>query len=340
MHRMLQMLTCVAFATVMMPFGAGAEDLLTCGWTEVRAYRVEGTNATVLWSWGATNANLPEEFKPLFNTTDECKPCPGGKLLVTSSGGDTADGAVALVQPGTSNVFFYAHAPNGHSAELLPSNRVAVALSYKTNGNRLVVFDLAEPDVEKVSVPLWGAHGVVWDEQRQLIWGLSDSFIAAFALQNWNTTNPSLVQVSWTGLLEGGGHDMYPVPNSPYMIVATETQCWLFHRDTRYFTKHPLIGDVATVKSTSVHPVTGRIAYIVADTVWWSETLRFALPSGTITLPGEHFYRARWTPAEVPALAITQTPTNTTKVSWRSKWTDYSLQENVGFSAAGWGTPA
>lgn len=291
--------------------------------------RIVDTNATTLWSWRATNSNLPDSLKGLFMTTSDCKPVAGGNVLITSSGGNTYSGAVALVNPLSSNVLFYAVATNAHSADLLPSNRVAVALSYQTNGNRLVIYDLATNDVELLSVPLWGAHGVVWDEPRQILWGLSDSFIAGYKLTNWSS-NPALVQVSWTGLLDGGGHDMYPVPDSPYLMVPTALHCWYFHRDTRYFTKHPILGDVPSIKGTCVHPISGRTVYVTADGPWWSEHLRFLSPSNTLDFPGDHLYKARWIPPEVPPqLSISHTGTNTMMISWPSTWTNYSLQQNT-----------
>lgn len=334
--------TVAAAALAMLLFASRAvhaDDLITCGFSEVRAMRIVETNVTTLWSWNATNSNLPASLKGLFATTSDCKPCPDGKVLITSSGGNTYSGAVALVDPATSNALFYAVATNAHSAELLPSNRVVVALSYQTNGNRLVVFDLATNDVELFSVPLWGAHGVVWDEQRQILWGLSDSFIAGYKLTNWNS-NPQFVQVSWTGLLDGGGHDMYPVPNSPYLLVTTALHCWYFHRDTRYFTKHPVLGDVPSIKGASVHPVSGRTVYVTADGPWWSEYLRFLSPSNTLNFPGDHFYKARWIPpVMLPQLLISPTATNTMRVHWPSTWASYVLEQKASYATTNWIAP-
>lgn len=341
MHRRTRT-TLVGIASAMLLFAALpalAAEMLTCGWDEVRALRLVGTNVSTVWTWKATNSNLPESFKLRFSTTSECKPCPGGKVLITSSGGGALGGAVALVDRLASNVLFYAVATNAHSAELLPSNRVVVALSYGTNGNRLAVFDLATPDVELFSVPLWGAHGVVWDEPRQTLWGLSDSFIAGYKLTNWNS-NPDLLQVSWTGLLDGGGHDLYPVPDSPHLIVTTALHCWLFDRDTRYFTKHPLLGDTTDVKGVSVEATSGRIVYVQADGPWWSEHLRFLAPSNTLDFPGDHLYKARWIPPEVPPqLSILRTSTNTAVILWPAISTEFNLQQNTSPGTTNWSAP-
>lgn len=306
--------------------------------------RVGETNVTTLWTWTPTNSNLPEWCKPLFSTTSDCKPGPGGKVLVTSSGGDSLNGAVALVDPATTAVLFYARAADAHSADLLPLNRVAVALSYQTNGNRLAVFDLAQSDVELCSVSLPGAHGVVWDEQRQVLWALGDSQLREYQLQDWATL-PRLRLVSTTQLPEIVGHDLSPVPNSSEMGITTDQHCWLFNRDTRTIRKDPILGDVGRVKSIDVHPTTGQIVYVRADTSWWSERLRFVLPERILPIPGAHFYKARWIPPEyngqstlsvVPKLSIFGTSSNTAVVQWPSTSTGFILQHNLNPESTNW----
>jgi hypothetical protein len=291
------------FAQTPVTPAASSQDLITCGWDEVSAIRIEGSNVTTLWTWKAVNSNLPERCKPLFSTTDECKPYADGKVLVTSSGGYSLDGAVALIFPNaptSSNVVFYTRAPNAHSADLLPGNRVAVAMSYHPNGNRLAVFDLDQSDVELLSVPLHGAHGVVWDEKRQVLWGLADTYIRRYQLRDWNG-NPQLSLISTTPLPEIGGHDMYPVANTPELTVSTGNHCWLFNRDTLTFVKHPLLGDITNVKGIDTHPLTGRIVYVRGHINWWSDTLRFVSPELNQQFPGARFYKARWIR---PTLAI------------------------------------
>jgi hypothetical protein len=235
-------------------------------------------------------------------------------------------------------VLFYAHVPNAHSAELLPANRVAVALSYHTNGNRLAVFNLAEPNVELFSVALWGAHGVVWDEKRGVLWALADTYIREYQLQDWDS-HPQLRQVSTTPLPDIGGHDMYPIPGSSDMTVTTDPHCWLFNRDTRLLSRHPLLGDTGAVKCISVHPTTGQIAYVQADTQWWSERIHFLAPENTLYFPGAHFYKARWILPDTVSLSIFRTSTNTAVICWPSNSIGFSLQQNTNLVTTNWATP-
>jgi hypothetical protein len=48
------------------------------------------------------------------------------------------------------------------------------------------------------------------------------------------------------------------------------------------------------MKSVSVHPATGQTAFVQATESWWSDTLGLLTPAGTIQLPGERLYKARW----------------------------------------------
>lgn len=315
---------CVGLACQLLA-GARGQDLFTCGWDEVRALRIVGTNITVLWKWTASNSNLPEWTWPLFATTDDCKPYGDGRVVITSSGGDSMNGGVAVVQVQTTQAVFYARAANAHSADLLPRDRIAVALSYQTNGNRLVVFDLSQPDTELFRTELRGGHGVVWDDQRQLLWALADYEIRAYLLVNWDTSNPQLQLVSRYALPGIGGHDMYPVPHSAELVVTTGSNCWLFDRDTRTFQKHPLLGDISSVKGVSVHPVTGQIVYVRGETQWWSDRLYFLEPAKVITLPGQRLYKARW--IQPPQLTIEHAHgSNAVVLQWPLQSLGFELQ--------------
>ena len=46
----------------------------------------------------------------------------------------------------TKKSLFYAHVPNAHSAEYLPKDRIAVALSTHSAGNSLELYELNKPE--------------------------------------------------------------------------------------------------------------------------------------------------------------------------------------------------
>jgi len=272
-------------------------ELILCGWDEVFILDMDQLQDGVpqkTWGWRADDrSELPEHMRPKFKTTDECKPFADGKKLLISSSSD----GVAVVDRESGAVSFYATAPNAHSAEILPGNRVAVAASHKDDakGDRLIIFDLDTPEKELCSYELIWGHGGVWDEERQLLWALAAREIKVFELEAWDTEKPSLAQKTIIELPEGGGHDLYPIPGTSLLSVTTGRHCWLFDRDKRNFKLHPDLADERGIKSLSVNPSTGQLAFVRGeDGHWWSEQIYFLHPEHVIRFPGEHLYKVGW----------------------------------------------
>ena len=274
-------------------------ELVICGWDEVFIIDISGQakNSPVkLWSWKAQDSpELPEHVRGLFGTTDECKPVENGrKILITSSGG-----GIALIERESKKALFYAVAGNAHSAEILPGGRVVVAASNAPDGNRLILYDLDKPEQELFSDELPWGHGVIWDNQRQLLWALAGNNIQVYRLKDWPTEQPKLERISTIELPESGGHDLYPVPGTNKLFVTTSNYVWLFDRDKKTFQEYQDIDDSLNVKSICINPVTSRLAYVRADTgQWWSQKIRFLNPEAVLFIPGEHFYKARWLTAQ------------------------------------------
>jgi hypothetical protein len=256
-----------------------AQELILCGWDTISILSiVDGRPASEpAFRWTAPG-------NPEFRTTDECKPLPHGRILVTSSGN-----GVALLDRASSQATLFAPVPNAHSAELLPGNRIVVAASTHKNGNRLVVFDPANPLHPLSSTELESAHGVVWDPQRNRLWALGLTALRAY---RWN--DPTLALDSEFPLPTRGGHDLVAIDNSPHLALTTEFGVYLFHRDDRKFSPHPDLPDAHDVKSLSIQPRTGQLVYVQADSPnWWSSTLRFLHPAQSVTL-SQRLYKARW----------------------------------------------
>jgi hypothetical protein len=290
------LLTCV-FSTVIISTAAAQnnpDELIVCGSDEVFVLDmsiIEDGLPKKVWSWTAAGrTEIPATIRSQFNTIDECKPVnQGHRILITSSGG-----GVALVERNNGEVIFYASLPNAHSAELLPNNRLAVAVSGHSQGNRLVIYDLVSPNNELLSDSLPSGHGVVWDQKRQLLWALADKQLKVYKLIEWDSSTPSILLYKIYKLPEGGGHDLYPVPGSSSMTVTTKNHCWIFDRDNASFVLHPLLSEKRSVKSISISLISNQLVYIQADTSWWSENLRFLVPEKNIYYKNQHFYKARW----------------------------------------------
>lgn len=271
---------------------AGAE-LVLCGAEEVFIVSVNlDAEPRKVWSWRAADCpDIPESLRRAFRSTDDCKPIEGGRGILISS----SSGAVALVERETRRALFFAEVPNAHSIELLPGGRLAAAASVSDSpgGNRVVVFDLATRR-ETASDRLSSAHGLVWDEQRELLWALGNDELRAYRVMGQGGLTNLRVE-SQTKLPEGNGHDLVTQPGSSRLFLSTGKHCWWFDRDTRQLTPHDALAETAKVKSYSVHPVTGRVAYVQAEgTNWWAERVHFLKPPGVLHLPGQRLYKARW----------------------------------------------
>jgi hypothetical protein len=269
--------------------------LLACGAEQIvtLSLRFRGAAAEILErrNWEAkTSQGLPSAMVPLFATMDDCKPIDGGsKVLVTSSAG-----GVAIIDRSTGDTEFYATVPDAHSAEVLPGNRLVVVSS--NPDQRLVVFDRSTSGEELFSVPLASGHGAYWEETERTLWALGRRELHAYALTDWETSRPSIRLSGYVRELPSdNGHDLVSVPNSRVLIVTTVEQVLTFDPTTNEFAVYSGMGSERDVKSVSVHPTNGRVAFVKADPEeWWSQTIRFLDPPGQLTLPGDRFYKARW----------------------------------------------
>jgi hypothetical protein len=279
-----------------------AEPLLLCGAEEV--FLVETSAAAKgkiekSWSWNARQCDqLPEAVRRLFASTDDCKPTDGGRRILISA----SSSGCALVERPSGKVSWYAQVPNAHSLELLPGARIVVASSVSAKGNRLVLFDIARPDQSIWDTPLPSAHGVVWDDTRQVLWALGIEELRSYELKDWEGKTPSLAMKATYPLPDRNGHDLQPVPKSNDLVITAGRHVYLFDRDKHEFRLHPDLGDKEHVKSVNIHPITGQTAFMQAtDEHWWNDTLGLLAPAGKIQLPGERLYKARWLPQDAPA---------------------------------------
>jgi hypothetical protein len=274
---------------------SGQTELIVCGWDEVFILAL-GDGPTPshrkVWSWRAADSpEIPADMRALFRTTDDCKPVDGGRRILVSSSG----GAVALVDRQTRGASFSARVTNAHSIEMLPEGHIAVAASVSTagTGNRIVIFD-ASTGKELGSDELRSAHGALWDQERRVLWALGGDVLRAYNIGPGGSAI-TLDRTFEIALPRTGGHDLVAIPGSSRLFVSTVGGCFYFDRERRQFSPHDALGDQRNIKSYNIHPRTGRIVYIQAEGPnWWAEHLHFQRPDGTLRLPGEHLYKARW----------------------------------------------
>jgi len=206
----------------------------------------------------------------------------------------SAGGGVACVDRASLRAVFWAAGACAHSAELLPGNKVVVASSKGKSENRLVLFDLAQPEQPLASEELYGAHGVVWDPQTRILWALGETELHAYAIQALDTVTPALVRKQIHTLPNRWGHDLRPVPQSDALLVTTGDHVWRFDRRRLTFTPCDGLADLANVKAVDIHPKTGRMVFVKAEQSFCSERVFFRDPDGELVLPGQKIYKARW----------------------------------------------
>lgn len=287
-------------ASVVLPLaGAAAKPrLLVCGGSVVYDAVLAGTEKAPRWEeireWQpARSKGLPESYAgKLFQSTDDCKPIDdGANVLVTSSAG-----GVAIYERESLATKFYARAPNAHSACMLPGGHIVVASSVSPEGNALVLFHRSTNEHAIYRTPLESAHGVVWDEKQTKLYALGMTHLEEYSFTHGGG-KASLKLERQTGLPTRGGHELSPGKTENELIVTTESGVYLFDKSTRSIVSHPALGPLLHVKCVSLHPSTGRLAYVKADEgkgVWWSFRIHFLNPEGSIESPGQRVYKVRW----------------------------------------------
>jgi hypothetical protein len=288
--RLCLCLTLLTVACAVSP--AAAQSLLVCGWDEV--YQLDLASMRKTFSWTAASApELPDHMRTKFRTTDDCKPVSGNRVLITAS----SDGA-ALVDRTTGRTMWWGACGNAHSAELLPGDRLVLACSVREGtGNKLALFDVRSPERELFGTGLVSGHGVVWDARRERLWAIGLDVLRAYRLVEWDSETPALALDREFRLPDTGGHELQAVPGSPDLVLSTHASVWRFDRDRSTFRPDPDLAGLHDVKSVSVHPGSGRVAYTRADSPdWWTTRIGFRQPDGEVVRDGERLYKVRWVP--------------------------------------------
>ena len=267
------------------------DTLILCGDREVFAVTLDDPVREV-WRWRADEASgLPEEIRPRFATTDDCKPVDGGKtILVVSS-----SGAAALVSRRTGRATFWGGVWNAHSAECLPGQRLVVAGSTHPEGNRLVLFDRGNSGIELFTTPLFGAHGVVWDATEERLWALGQRELQVYRLADWEATAPRLDLLKTWALPNEHGHDLRLLETERQLLLTTCESVWTFDIRTASFAHFGPLANIREVKSVDLHPVTRQIVWTQAETSWWTHHVYFKHPERTLHFPDEpRIYKVRF----------------------------------------------
>jgi hypothetical protein len=278
-------------------FGCGPDPLqiIICGDDQVIVvdYETSDTNhLNILWRWDASEADdLPQVFKEYMRSTDDCKPVDDNKKILISSSG----GGVVLVDRKTKQTLFYTQAPNAHSAEWLPNNRIVIALSTAAGGNSIELYDVDKPGVVLFKDSLYSGHGVVWMPEKERMFALGYSELREYSLKNWDTKKPELqLENSWE-LPGPSGHDLISVSESR-LILTSHDGVWNFDIPKEAFTPFALLESVQDVKSLNFEENTQRLIYTKGEISWWTHHIYGKNPDKIIAVPDIHVYKVRGIP--------------------------------------------
>ena len=267
--------------------------LAVCGGKEVKIIDMQsslGDNVTEVWSWSVEDKTegLPAEYAEYLTPLDECKFVDGNKkLLLTSS-----SSAVVLLDIKSKACEFYARTPMAHSADLLPNNRIAVALSTNKKGNSLEIYDISQPEKVLWRDSLYSGHGAVWHAERESLYALGYDVLREYKLKDWQSDTPSLeLAASWPLPIKSG-HDLVKI-DAEYMLVSGHEGVRWFNVESGEFSPFEPLKDTHNVKSVNYSRKLNRLIYTKGEVSWWTHNIYQQNPDKTITIDSLNIYKVR-----------------------------------------------
>ena len=280
-----------AVVTSCSPFNENC--VAVCGGHDVKIIDMaesEGTTLHEVWSWNIDEPieGLPAEYAEYLNPLDECKLVDNNrKLLLTSS-----SSAVVLIDLKTKKNLFYARVPKAHSADLLPGDRVAGALSTHKKGNSLEIYDFAQPEKVLWRDSLYSGHGAVWHAERESIYALGYDVLREYKLKDWQSATPSLELVASWSIPVKSGHDLMKVDADRMLVSGHEGVYWFDVNSGEYPPFEP-VHSTEYVKSVNYNAKNGRLVYTKAEESWWTHHIYQENPTKVITIDDMNIYKVR-----------------------------------------------
>ena len=267
--------------------------LAICGGNEVKIIDLSKSNGREInevWSWNIEDGieGLPAEYSKYLMPLDECKFVDSNKkLLLTSS-----HSAVVLLDIKSKKCDFYARVPMAHSADLLPNNRIAVALSTNKAGNSLEIYDISQPEKVLWRDSLYSGHGAVWHAEQESLYALGYDVLREYKLKDWNTDAPALELVASTPIPVKSGHDLVKVDNERMLVSGHEGVMW-FDVESKEFSPFEPLKDTHNVKSVNYNHKLNRLIYTKGEVSWWTHNIYQKNPDKMITIDSMNVYKVR-----------------------------------------------
>lgn len=271
--------------------GQKKNEIVVCGDDKVWIVNVdnsEGKNLDIVWKWNAQESNIPDDFKKYFRGMDECKTAKNGDWLLTSS---SAGGAV-IIERSSEKCLFYARVPAAHSIELLPDNRVVVALSHNEEGDCIQLFDINRPNQVLFQDSLFWGHGVIWMKNRQLLYALGFNELKAYSLKNWKSEQPTLQMEKVWKLPTDDGHDLIRISENE-LGFTTSSGTYVIDLDTEKIVSFQPLEGKKFIKSFNYNKENGILSYTQAEIEWWTHNIYLENPKKTLTIDSINLYKVR-----------------------------------------------
>jgi hypothetical protein len=268
------------------------EEIVACGDDQVIIIDKSSSDSTdvrITWRWKVSEAtDIPTAYQKYMIPPDECKPVDNNsKILITSSGG-----GVVLVDRATKKTLFYAHVPNAHSAELMPNNRIVVALSTADGGNCIQLFNIDKPEEVIYRDSLYSGHGVVWMKSLEKLFALGYDELRSYSLKDWDSDKPVLILEKKWKLPDESGHDLSVVSDNS-LVLSAHKSVWIFDTLSEQFTPFKHLEGIGNVKSVNYNSTTGELVFTKGEISWWTHNIYCKNPDKTIILPDINLYKAR-----------------------------------------------
>jgi len=256
----------------------------------------------VIWSWSPgeqdeSNAAgwwLPSDVKLRENAND------GGQWIVVA---DSCGYAGVVSFPGKRIQWSRRVGGNPHAVELLPDGNIAVAAS---DGGWVRVYTASQGAYSETygEFRLPGAHGVLWDPERAVLWSVGDERLIALQVEG-PTDSPTLKPVHERELPSLWGHDLAPVyGDTDRLWVTTNSGVYQYLKSSDSWsdgyrgaerTNRPFVKSVGNQPSGAIVQTVPKPGMLHA---WGTDTVDLLFsPDRQWTLPGASIYKARvWRP--------------------------------------------
>lgn len=272
------------------------DDLVAVTEQASKKILVIGPNG-VIWDWSPEETigqEVPGWGIPADVKLRECA-VYGGQWMVVADG----FGYAAIVgYPSKAVKWSRVVGGNPHAAELLPDGNISVAAS---DGGWVRVYTASQgPDSGGYAeFMLPGAHGVLWDPERQVLWAVGDDRLIALRVEGIPSA-PSLKLMHAKPLPSSWGHDLYPVyGDSGRLWVTTnggvyqyvkENDAWSTDYEGEDCLNRPFVKSVGNQPSGAVLQTVPKEG---AKYAWGTDTVDFFLPERQLWLPRTSIYKAR-----------------------------------------------